>query len=112
VISASGTATLEAALFKKPMIIVYKTSLISWLVLKNLILIPYVGLPNILLKKFVVPEFLQKNATPENISMKTLEIMQDKKLQKNLKIIFKELHMNLKKNTAEIIYNKINNYLK
>ncbi len=112
VISVSGTATLEAALFKKPMIIVYKTSLISWLVLKNLILIPYVGLPNILLKKFVVPEFLQKNATPENISMKTMEIMQDKKLQKNLKIIFKELHINLKKNTAEIIYKKINNYLK
>ncbi len=112
VICASGTATLEAALFKKPMIIVYKTSLISWMVLKNLILIPYVGLPNILLKKFVVPEFLQRNATPENISMKTIEIMQDKKLQKNLKKIFKELHINLKKNTSEIIYKKINNYLK
>ncbi|MDC0182525.1 lipid-A-disaccharide synthase [Nitrosomonadales bacterium] len=112
VISVSGTATLEAALFKKPMVIVYKTSLISWLVLKNLILIPYIGLPNILLKKFVVPEFLQSNATPENISMKTIEIMQNKKLQKNLKSIFKELHIDLKKNTADIIYKKINNYLK
>ncbi|MAS00024.1 MAG: lipid-A-disaccharide synthase [Nitrosomonadales bacterium] len=112
VITVSGTATLEAALFKKPMIVVYKTSLISWLILKNMILIPYIGLPNILLKKFIVPEYLQGNATPEKISKKTMEIMQNMKLQKNLNAIFKELHISLKKNTAEMIYKKINSYLK
>ncbi len=112
VITVSGTATLEAALFKKPMIVVYKTSLISWLILKNMILIPYIGLPNILLKKFIVPEYLQGNATPEKISKKTMEIMQNMKLQKNLNVIFKELHISLKKNTAEMIYKKINSYLK
>ncbi len=112
VITVSGTATLEAALFKKPMIVVYKTSLISWLILKNMILIPYIGLPNILLKKFIVPEYLQGNATPEKISKKTMEIMQNMKLQKNLNTIFKELHISLKKNTAEMIYKKINSYLK
>ena len=77
-----------------------------------MILIPYIGLPNILLKKFIVPEYLQGNATPEKISKKTMEIMQNMKLQKNLNAIFKELHISLKKNTAEMIYKKINSYLK
>jgi lipid-A-disaccharide synthase len=112
VITASGTATLEAALYKKPMIIVYKTSLLSWLLLKRMLLIPYIGLPNILLNRFVVPEFLQNNATPEKISEKAVEILTDKKLQKDLNTKFKELHINLKKNSSELIYKKIIKYLK
>ncbi len=112
VISVSGTATLEAALYKKPMIIVYKTSLISWLIFKNMLLIPYVGLPNILLKKFVVPEFLQNDANPENISKKAMSILNDKKLIDELNLIFKKLHLDLKKNSSEIIYKKIIKYLK
>ena len=112
VIVVSGTATLEAALFKKPMIVVYKTSLLSWLFHKNMLLIPYIGLPNILLKKFVVPEFLQSDATPERIAKKTIKILLDKKHQKSLNIIFKELHKSLKKNSSEIIYKKIIKYLK
>jgi lipid-A-disaccharide synthase len=112
VISVSGTATLEAALYKKPMIIVYKTSLISWLIFKNMLLIPYVGLPNILLKKFVVPEFLQNDANPENISKKAMSILNDKKLIDELNLIFKRLHLDLKKNSSEIIYKKIIKYLK
>lgn len=112
VIAVSGTATLEAALYKKPMIIVYRTSSLSWLLLKNLLLIPYVGLPNILLNKSIVPEFLQNNATSEKISDKAVEILTDKKLQNNLKSKFKELHLSLKKNTSELIYKKLTKYLK
>jgi len=112
IIAVSGTATLEAALFKKPMIIVYKTSILSWLIFKNMLLIPYIGLPNILLKKFVVPEFLQKKASPENISKKAISILADKKLQNELKSIFRVLHIKLKKNSSEIIYKKIIRYLK
>jgi len=112
VIAGSGTATLEAALYKKPMIIIYKTSFFSWILLKKMLLIPYIGLPNILLKKFIVPEFLQNNATPEKISMKAVEILIDKKLHKYLKTKFMELHINIKRNSSELIYKKINKYLK
>ena len=112
VISVSGTATLEAALFKKPMIIIYKTSLFSWMLLKKMLLIPYIGLPNILLKKFVVPEFLQDDVTPEKISKETVKILTNKKLQKNLNATFKDLHLSLKRNSSEIIYKKIIDYIK
>ena len=112
IIAVSGTATLEAALFKKPMIIVYKTSTLSWLIFKSMLLIPYIGLPNILLKKFVVPEFLQKKASPENISKKAISILADKKLQNGLKSMFRVLHIKLKKNSSEIIYKKIIKYIK
>ena len=112
VIAVSGTATLEAALYKKPMIIVYKTSLLSYLLLKKLLLIPYIGLPNILLNRFVVPEFLQNKATPEIIACKAVEILTDKKIQKKLNTEFKQLHINLKKNSSELIYKKIIKYLK
>ena len=112
VIAVSGTATLEAALYKKPMVIVYKTSLLSYLILKKMMLIPYVGLPNILLKKLVVPEFLQNKATPENISNKAVEILTDKKLQKFLNTKFKQLHISLKKNSSQLIYKIIIKYLK
>ena len=77
-----------------------------------MLLIPYIGLPNILLNRFVVPEFLQNNATPEKISEKAVEILMDKKLQKDLNTKFKELHINLKKNSSELIYKKIIKYLK
>ena len=112
IIAVSGTATLEAALFKKPMIIVYKTSTLSWLIFKSMLLIPYIGLPNILLKKFVVPEFLQKKASPENISKKAISILADKKLQNGLKSMFRVLHIKLKRNSSEIIYKKIIKYIK
>lgn len=62
---ASGTATLEAALFKKPMVIVYNMHPISWWLTQRKRLQPWVGLPNILCEGFVVPELLQNEATPE-----------------------------------------------
>jgi len=112
VIAVSGTATLEAALYKKPMIIVYKTSLLSYLLLKKMLLIPYIGLPNILLNRFIVPEFLQNKATPQSIANKAIEILADKKLQKYLNANFKDLHIKLKRNSSELIYKKIIKYLK
>jgi lipid-A-disaccharide synthase len=75
VIVASGTATLEAALLKKPMVITYKMPWFSWQILKRLNYLPYVGLPNILAGRFVVPELLQKDANPEKLSSTVLEMM-------------------------------------
>ena len=62
---ASGTATLEAALFKRPMVIAYRMSAWSWRLMRRKQLQPWVGLPNILCQDFVVPELLQDAATPQ-----------------------------------------------
>ena len=101
VIVASGTATLETALYKKPMIVIYKMSSISWQILKRMRYLPFVSLPNILLNKFVVPELLQGDATSENISLKAFEILKDAPYRKNLIIQFTKIHHQLKQNTSD-----------
>ena len=65
---ASGTATLEAALFKRPMVIAYNMHWASWQIMRRKRLQPWVGLPNILCREFVVPEFLQDQATPSALA--------------------------------------------
>ena len=111
-ILASGTASLEAALFKKPMIIIYRMSWLSWFLLKRMHLISYIGLPNILLDKFAVPELIQKNAQPNNIACRVLELLSDKKYLKELKDDFTKLHTELKRDTSSLIINQIQRYLK
>ena len=112
VIVASGTATLEAALYKKPMIVIYKMSSISWEILKRMQYLPYVSLPNILLNKFFVPELLQKDATPENITNKALEILKDASYRRNLLIQFTKIHHQLKQNTSYRLNKIILKFLK
>ncbi|MDB2680100.1 lipid-A-disaccharide synthase [Methylophilaceae bacterium] len=111
-IVASGTATLEVALHKKPMIIIYKGSWISYYGWKMLRLIPNVGLPNILLKENVVPEMLQHKAIPSLLSKKANEIIKDKIYLKKLELKFQRLHTELKKNTSALIYKTIKPFLK
>ena len=111
-IVASGTATLETALYKKPMIIIYKSSAISYLLWKSLRLIPYIGLPNIMLKKNVVPEILQTKATPEILAKKTVEILSDKNYLKKLKQDYLVLHKRLKRDTSQLIFKVIKKHFK
>lgn len=73
---ASGTATLEAALFKRPMVISYRMHPISWRLMRRKQLQPWVGLPNILCSDFVVPELLQDAATPEALAAACLDWLQ------------------------------------
>ncbi|MFA5388818.1 MAG: lipid-A-disaccharide synthase [Candidatus Omnitrophota bacterium] len=79
VIVSSGSATLEVAIMEKPMVIVYKTSLLTWLLAKNLIKIPDIGLVNIVAGQRIVPELTQFNATPKNIAKETLDILNNHK---------------------------------
>lgn len=109
---ASGTASLEAALYKKPMVVMYKTSWFSWLILKRMHLIPFVALPNILLGKLLVPELLQYEASPKKLAQKLLAVCSDKKYLNNLSGEFKKLHLSLKKNTSQLIIDQLNRYLK
>ncbi|MDL5391385.1 lipid-A-disaccharide synthase, partial [Escherichia coli] len=74
---ASGTATLEAALYKKPMVISYKVPWLTAQIMKRQGYLPYVGLPNILSGRFVVPELLQDDATPEALARETLLQLND-----------------------------------
>jgi lipid-A-disaccharide synthase len=112
VIVASGTATLETALYKKPMIVIYKMSSISWQILKRMRYLPFVSLPNILLNKFVVPELLQGDATSENISSKAFEILKDAPYRKNLIILFTKIHHQLKQNTSDRLNRVILKFIK
>ncbi len=111
VIVASGTATLEAALLKKPMVITYRMSKLSWQILKRMRLQPYVGLPNVLAEKFVVPELLQDESTPEKLAEATIKLLNDADNIAEIKAEFTKIHLSLKQNTAEKAANAILAYL-
>ena len=68
VLIASGTATLEAMLMGKPMVIAYRMASLSWHIMSRMVTLPYVGLPNILAGRQVAPEYLQDEATPSNLA--------------------------------------------
>jgi lipid-A-disaccharide synthase len=98
---ASGTATLEAALLKKPMVITYKMAAASWQLMRHMGYLPYVGLPNILAGEFVVPELLQHDATPENLAQALLNSLNDTVVRARIRQRFADIHRQLKRNTAE-----------
>lgn len=98
---ASGTATLEAALLKKPMVITYKMAAGSWLLMRRMGYLPYIGLPNILAGEFVVPELLQHDATPENLAQALHNALTDSVVRARLPQRFSAIHRELKRNTAE-----------
>jgi hypothetical protein len=74
---ASGTATLETALARKPMVITYKMAELTYRLMKRMGYIPWVGLPNVIAGEFVVPEILQHDATPENLAQALLNSLND-----------------------------------
>ncbi|WP_153108698.1 lipid-A-disaccharide synthase [Propionivibrio limicola] len=101
VLVASGTATLEAALLKRPMVIAYKMARLSFRLMQRMGYLPYVGLPNILAGKFIVPEFIQDDATPENLAQALLNIVGDKLTSQRIADAFRGIHLQLRQNAAE-----------
>jgi len=97
----SGTVTLEAALLKKPMVISYKVPWLTGQIMQRQGYLPYVGLPNILAGRFVVPEILQHFATPEALADATLKQLNDDANRATLTEIFTEMHHALRQNTAQ-----------
>jgi lipid-A-disaccharide synthase len=97
---ASGTATLEAALFKRPMVITYVVSWFNALRMKRLRLQPWVGLPNVLCRDFIVPELLQEAATPEALARATIEWLDDSARCERVRVRFLELHHLLRRDTV------------
>lgn len=97
---ASGTATLEAALFKRPMVITYNMQWLSWQMMKRMKYQPWVGLPNILLNDFAVPELLQDAATPQALATAAFAWLDNPSACAALATRFDALHRTLQQNTA------------
>ena len=112
---ASGTATLEAALFKRPMVVAYHMGWLSWKLMGRKRLQPWVALPNILCRDFVVPELLQDAATPEALAREVL-VWLDAKAHNPAKIAtlqstFTALHRELQRDTATLATDAIQKVL-
>jgi lipid-A-disaccharide synthase len=98
---ASGTATLETALFKTPMVIAYKMSPLTWRIMRRMLYMPYVGLPNILAGEFLVDELLQDAATPEALSGALMALIHDTARQQRQVERFAEMHVTLRQDNAK-----------
>ncbi|MDY3330811.1 MAG: lipid-A-disaccharide synthase [Pelistega sp.] len=106
-IVASGTATLEMALYKRPMVIAYKLTammkrLMEWKSGQSKPYVPWVGLPNVLLGHFAVPELLQEDCTPEKLAEACINALENETYISKLKQEFAQLHLSLKQDTAKI----------
>ena len=102
VLVASGTATLEAALYKRPMVISYRSPWLSAWIIRRKGYIPYVGLPNIMAGEFVVPELLQEAATPEALARAVLDQLNDPERRAQLTERFTTMHHALKRDTSRL----------
>ncbi len=100
VLVASGTATLEAALLKRPMVITYKIGKWSYRLMKRMAYLPWVGLPNVLANREVVPEVLQDAATPQALADALDGWLTDKARADALEKVFTDMHLQLRQDTA------------
>jgi lipid-A-disaccharide synthase len=100
---ASGTATLEAAMSRCPHIIFYRVNALTAWIVKRKLLLPYVGLPNVLAGRFVVPEFLQTDATAENLARAALNLYDDTVTRRRLEALFAAMAQELRADTATIV---------
>ena len=98
---ASGTATLETALFKTPMVIAYRQSPLTWAMMRTMLYLPYVGMPNILAGEKLVPELLQDEANPAALAGALLTLLRDGAAQRRQIERFREFHHLLRQNAAE-----------
>ena len=103
VLIASGTATLQAALWKKPMVISYKVPWLTAQIMKRQGYLPYVGLPNILCGEFVVPELLQDDATPQKLANALQEWLDHPNQVAELKARFVQMHETLRRPTGLLV---------
>jgi lipid-A-disaccharide synthase len=97
---ASGTATLEAALFKRPMVIGYVMHPLSWAIMKRMRYQPWVGLPNVLAREFLVPELLQHDCRPDALATEVKRWLDDAPAAARVAARFEQLHHELRRDTA------------
>jgi lipid-A-disaccharide synthase len=98
---ASGTATLEAALLRRPMVITYRVPKITAYLMRRQAYLPWVGLPNILANREIVPELVQENATAPQLADALMALLEDKTRRAEIETEFTRQYVSLKQNTAE-----------
>ncbi|MNZ92746.1 Lipid-A-disaccharide synthase [compost metagenome] len=98
VLIASGTATLEALLYKRPMVVAYKLAPLTYRILSRLVKSPYFSLPNLLAGRALVPELIQDAATPEALAQTLLPLLDDGRVQTDS---FDAIHRTLRQNASE-----------
>src|SRR4029077_11818083 len=101
VLLASGTAALEAALIKRPMVVTYKMPWLSYVIGRSKVTVPYVSLPNILAGRFIVPEIFQDEATPEVLAQALVNQIGDKEVTARREREFQVIHDRLRQNAGE-----------
>ena len=101
VLMASGTATLEAMLLKRPMVVAYRMANLTYWLAKLLVHIPYISLPNLLANKLLVPEFIQNQVITENLAPAILEWLNNSNKVQILQNNFTELHHNLRQSADQ-----------
>ncbi len=101
VLVASGTASLEVALFKKPMVIAYKMRALEWQILRHFNYQPWIGMPNILAREFLVPELLQNAASPQALADAVWRQLSDVPHRLRLVQRFTDMHQSLLRNSAQ-----------
>lgn len=101
ILLASGTATLEALLLKKPMVVAYKMSELSYQVISRMLTVPYYSLPNNLAGEGLVKEFTQREVTSNNLGEEMLSLLNDADRRDNLIERFSEIHRQLKQNASQ-----------
>lgn len=110
VLLASGTATLECMLVKRPMVVAYRMRAFSYWLAKKLLVVPFVSLPNNLLGRRQVPEYIQENATADNLSREVIGLLQDTDKAARQVEPFAEMHVQLRQGAAgrvaDIILNR------
>lgn len=111
VLVASGTATLEAMMYKKPMVIGYQVSKFTAAIVKHMLKTDFFGLPNILAGKEIVPEFIQGNFTADHCSQALQKFFTDPDHVKNIKAVFQGLHASLRIDSDYKVVKEIMNLL-
>jgi lipid-A-disaccharide synthase len=95
---ASGTATLEAALMKKPMLVCYKMSALSYALISRMLKVPYFSLPNLLAGKRLVEERVQNKVNAEALFQGIQSLLDDEEKQEQLNLEYLQIHQSLRKN--------------
>lgn len=101
VLLSSGTATLEAMLLRRPMVVAYKMGGMSYAVLSRLVKTPYIALPNLLAQRELVPEFIQEAATDEAIASALTPLLRSGEARSDTLAAFESLHLTLRKNAGD-----------
>ena len=100
VLLASGTATLEAMLLKRPMVVCYRLAALTWFLASRMLKVPYVSLPNLLAGERLVPEFLQDAVTVDNLGRELQRLLDNPQEQSELSTRFQQIHSTIRRDAS------------